>query len=477
MARARFDRDPTDPTERHAGLGDAGPAARSRHAAQRSRLAVVVYHAEGTETAPLEVGAPVIVGRKPPATLCVPSVRLSRAHARFTLEPGGRIRVEDLGSTNGTWLRGERIEAAQIGVGDEVVVGDAMTCVQLVAPSERPDLAAPAAGERGPDAPIAASAAMREVLETAARVAGSNAAVILRGETGTGKEVLARLLHDRGPRAGQPLVCVNCAAIPEQLLEATFFGHERGAFTGAAQRQAGVFEEAHGGTVFLDEIGELPLASQAALLRVLETGRFTRVGSPREIAVDVRVIAATHRDLEALRDAGAFRADLYYRLGVIEIAIPPLRDRREDVEPLVRRFMARQGGRVRDLTPAALAVLQGYAWPGNIRELRNTIERAVVLARGVAIDVGDLPARLREPGVAPAPAPSSRPARGAAEEPGGDRAGDLRGQLQEYEARMLLDTLQAVGWNQSEAARRLGMPIRTLSNKVRALGLKRPPPL
>jgi DNA-binding NtrC family response regulator len=325
---------------------------------------------------------------------------------------------------------------------------------------------------------------MREALDMAARVAASAAPVILQGETGTGKEVVARFLHDRSPRAARAMVSVNCAAIPAQLVESTLFGYERGAFTGAAQRQKGVFEEADGGTVFLDEIGELAPSAQAALLRVLETGHFARVGSPREIAVDVRVVAATHRDLEALRDAGQFRADLYYRLGVVVIPLPPLRERADDIEPLARRFLERAGGQARHLTPDALACLRAYAWPGNVRELRNTLERAAILAPGSEIREEDLPARVRAAVSAPAPSPASVPsalpppppsvARPTLIPPAGDAAdlGEIRAKMAEYEAQRILETLEATGWNRSEAARRLGMPIRTLSHKVK--GLKKP---
>jgi DNA-binding NtrC family response regulator len=452
-----------NPTERAAPLVEGVLSMLRRHATKR-RYALLVVHAGGSETVALEPGVPVVVGRRPPSDVCVQSGKLSRSHARFTLDPAGVVRVEDLGSTNGTWVQGARVEAAEIAPGGEVLLGDALVTVQATAPADA--VVASAGGGPPEDAPIAAAPAMRALLETAARVAASSVPVILQGETGTGKEVVARFLHEQSPRAARPIVCVNCAAIPAQLVESTLFGHERGAFTGAAQRQIGVFEEADGGTVFLDEIAELPLPAQAALLRVLETGRFARVGSPREIAVDVRVVAATHRDLEALAEGGAFRADLYYRLAVMVLSIPPLRDRAEDVEPLARRFMARARGRVRAIDPAAIALLRAYAWPGNVRELRNAIERAVVLARGDTLRPEDLPARVREAAAPPAAAP--RPT----EPP--PSAVDLRAQVQAYQVRVLVETLEATGWNQSEAARRLGMPIRTLSNRVKALGLKKP---
>ncbi|MFT3769426.1 MAG: sigma 54-interacting transcriptional regulator [Minicystis sp.] len=469
------DRPPPEdsPTEQSRSLvGDVLDLLR-RHAEQKRRLSLVVHHHEGTETAALDPDVAVVVGRRPPAALVVPSPKLSRLHARFTLSASGRVLVEDLGSTNGTWIDGARVDRAEIAPGDEVIVGDALATVQVSAP-DKP--AVSSLGGASPDAPIAGSPAMREVLDMAARVAASAVPVILQGETGAGKEVVARFLHDSSPRAGKPMVSVNCAAIPAQLVESTLFGYERGAFTGAAQRQKGVFEEADGGTVFLDEIGELPLPAQAALLRVLETGRFARVGSPREVAVDVRVVAATHRDLEALRDAGQFRADLYYRLGVMVIHLPPLRDRPEDIEPLARRFLAQAGGRARDIAPAALGRLRAYSWPGNVRELRNTLERAAILARGDVVREEDLPARLREAAPSPPPPPPPR-APLPTLPPTGDEApslGDLRARMAEYEARTIREALEASGWNQSEAARRLGMPIRTLSHKAKVLGFKKP---
>jgi transcriptional regulator with GAF, ATPase, and Fis domain len=279
-------------------------------------------------------------------------------------------------------------------------------------------------------------------------------------------------------------VRVNCGAIPKDLLESTLFGHERGAFTGASQQQKGIFEEADLGTVFLDEIGELPLAAQAALLRVLESGAFCRVGSSREIAVDVRVIAATHRDLEGMAASGAFRADLYYRLGGVVIEIPPLRARLDEVEPLAMRFLrmanAANARSVEGFDVEALAALAAYAWPGNVRELRNTVERAVVVARGATVGLVDLPARVRARPLASDPqvtAPMEVMPVDAPPPPPRDEApGPMRGKVQGYEANMLREALEAVGWNRNLAAQRLGMPVRTLSYRMKVLGVRKPEP-
>jgi DNA-binding NtrC family response regulator len=434
------------------------------------RIALGLFYPEGGEVVPLVVGTPVSVGRSAPATQVVEDAHLSRNHARFTLLPSGRVRVEDLGSTNGTWLAGRRVTTVEIGPGDEVQLGRVVARVQSVGG------ASPAADDGGT---IVAGEALREVMATAARVAASRIPVIVLGETGTGKEVLARFIHDQSPRRGKPMVCVNCAAIPAQLVESTLFGHEKGAFTGAAQQHQGVFEAADGGTVFLDEIGELPAAAQAALLRVLEIQRFARVGSVKEIEVDVRVVAATHRDLEAMAGQGAFRADLYYRLGTITLSLPPLRARPEEVEPLARHFLRRAGGG-RILSAAALDCLRAYAWPGNVRELRNAVERALVVARTAVIEVEDLPERVRGAPAGPVPLttvvlPAEEPDAGLPSRPTQlDMEGDLRGHLQERERVLLLATLEATGWNRTETARRLGLPVRTLSHKLKTLGIKRP---
>jgi transcriptional regulator with PAS, ATPase and Fis domain len=298
--------------------------------------------------------------------------------------------------------------------------------------------------------------------------------VILHGETGTGKEVLARLIHESGPRRERRLVRVNCGAIPAQLVESTLFGHEKGAFTGAVQQQKGVFEEANQGTVFLDEIGELPLAAQAALLRVLETGSFARVGSTREMEVDVRVIAATHRDLEAMAAEGTFREDLYYRLSTMVLEIPPLRARADEIEALALHFLGLANkanhGAVRGISGEALSLLTAYRWPGNVRELKNAIERGVVVARGELIQPEDLPARVRG-GSAGADGPTETGNRVTL--PAG-LPGEAKAQVKGYEARMLEEALRESGGNRTEAAKKLGMPVRTLSYRMKVLGILGP---
>jgi len=325
----------------------------------------------------------------------------------------------------------------------------------------------------GPDGVIGSH--MRALLGDVERVASSRIPVILHGETGTGKEVLARLIHERGPRKAGRMVRVNCGAIPKDLVESTLFGHERGAFTGALQQQKGVFEEADGGTVFLDEIGELPLAAQAALLRVLETGTFSRVGSIREVTVDVRIVTATHRDLEAMALAGTFRADLYYRLGGVTIEIAPLRARIEDVEPLALYFLRlaneANGCTVQGIAEDALAILRAYTWPGNVRELRNAIERAVVVTLGALIGASDLPVRVRE---AQRPSESSALAERAAAPVFSGTGEPIRGTVRHYEASKLREALEAARWNRSEAAQKLAIPVRTLSYRMKVLGLKKP---
>jgi DNA-binding NtrC family response regulator len=269
------------------------------------------------------------------------------------------------------------------------------------------------------------------------------------------------------------LISVNCGGIPAQLVESTLFGHERGAFTHAVQQQKGVFEAADGGTVLLDEIGELPPPAQAALLRVLESKRFTRVGSTKEIDVNVRVVAATHRDLEAMVEAGSFRSDLLFRLNAMTLTIPPLRARREDIGPLCKRFLEQanqaNGREIRGFSREALALLEGYSWPGNIRELYNAVERAVVIADGDLIAAADLPERVRRGAGSMSTHGSGREATGALEPEGGS----MKNRLSRAEQEAILDALREADGSQTGAARILDMPLRTLQHKIKSHGIKK----
>ena len=301
------------------------------------------------------------------------------------------------------------------------------------------------------------SGQMQEVLSLVRRVAPSDATVLIRGESGTGKELIARALHYASPRAAGPLVKVNCAALAESLLEAELFGHEKGAFTGAIASRKGRFELADGGSIFLDEIGDLPPHLQVKLLRVLQEREFERVGSSRPVKVDVRLLAATHRNLEALVREGRFRDDLYYRINVVTIMLPPLRERREDLPPLIdhflRTFAEKNGKTVRGITREAREALLRYDYPGNIRELENLMERAVVLTRDEVIGVEDLPLTLE------APAAQS-----------GERAG-LIAAVEGLERRMMREALAKAEGTQTRAAELLGISERVLRYKLRKYGL------
>jgi two-component system response regulator AtoC len=311
-----------------------------------------------------------------------------------------------------------------------------------------------------PDAPIVPAA----LVPLAERVAATSATVMLRGESGVGKEVLARTIHAASPRRDGPFVKVNCAAVPATLLESEFFGHERGAFTGAVGRQRGRFEMAQGGTLFLDEVGELPGEVQAKLLHVLQDGQFFRVGGTEPLVADVRIIAATNRDLEAAVAAGEFRADLYYRLNVVELRVPPLRERPEDVAILAehfrRRFNAEYGRHV-EIRPETLALFTRYAWPGNIRELENYVRRIVVLESDEAV-AAELRERLGEVAV-PADGPDVGGLKNVAREA-----------ARAAERAAILAVLERTRWNRLRTARVLGISYRALLYKLQAYGLTRP---
>ncbi len=303
---------------------------------------------------------------------------------------------------------------------------------------------------------IGSSPAMQSLLETVAQVAPSEATVLIQGESGTGKELIASAIHDNSPRRRGPLVKINCAAITETLLESELFGHEKGAFTGAERRREGRIVQADGGSLFLDEVGEMPLTMQVKLLRALQEREVTRVGGEETIRVDVRVIAATNRRLADMVAEGTFREDLFYRLNVVGLEIPPLRRRPEDIPLLASHFLDRFGQKnrkpFRGLTPQAMDRLVKHEWPGNVRELMNAIERAVVLGRGEFLDTADF---------SWLPAPDGATENRAAPVVPGD------GSLQDLERQAILATLEQAGGNKSEAARRLGITRKTLHQKLK----------
>lgn len=305
---------------------------------------------------------------------------------------------------------------------------------------------------------IGNSAALRQVMDMVNRVAGSNATVLLLGETGTGKEITARQIHNASPRSDRAFIAINCAALPETLLESELFGHEKGAFTGAHADKMGRFEMADRGSIFLDEIGDISLSTQVKLLRVLQEKEFVRVGGTKTISTDVRIIAATNRDLRAAMDQGKFREDLYYRLNVFPINIPPLRQRREDIPLLVDHFIQISAAQLGCPKPTVgddgMALLASYHWPGNIRELQNVMERAVLMADGAAISPVHLPREI------------------VGDETFGE-PGKAESSLWGYEKAMIVKSLREHGWNQSKAARALGISRDNLRYRVKKFEIKK----
>ena len=322
---------------------------------------------------------------------------------------------------------------------------------------------------RGADGIVGHSPALGEVVAIARKVGRHPSTVLVTGESGTGKELVARLVHSSSPRAAAAFVAVNCAAIPEPLLESELFGHARGAFTGAAQERRGLFEEASGGTLFLDEIGELPLPLQVKLLRVLQEGEIRRVGDNASRAVDVRVVAATSRDLEAEVAAARFRADLYYRVNVVRLHLPALRARREDIAELARHFAASHATRLKMGTPvittAAMRVLLEYNWPGNVRELENVIERALVLTDDARIDVAQLPPDVTRADAA-APSPDGMPATGSVLDL------SVKRRTESLERELIAQALERTAGNRTRAAQLLDLSHRALLYKIREYGLE-----
>jgi DNA-binding NtrC family response regulator len=429
----------------------------------------------------------VSIGRSDECDLKLDDASVSRKHAM--LHVAETVVVEDLGGANGTALRRAassrtaetenlihvRRDRESVSVGDRILLGT----VQLVLVEVR------AFGEGDHGAATARSPRIQALYAQAERAANSPISVLIHGETGAGKDVLARFIHSRSNRHEGPFLAINCAALPEALLEAELFGSEKGAFTGATHARPGLFESAEQGTVFLDEIGELPLPTQAKLLRVVEERKVLRVGGRAPRDINVRFVAATNRDLEQLSQTGQFREDLYFRLNGITLVVPPLRERTSEIAELAKTFLARacEGLARLPLTLSAetLAILERYRWPGNVRELKNAIERAALLCDGEAVSPSHLPERVRkleDPLLSAPPAPpagtedaETRPAPATSLS---DTLERIRREQRELERERIRRALDECGGNQKRAAELLGVSRRTLINRLNELEMPRP---
>ena len=426
-------------------------------ASGRRRSYLVVRRPDGTQVIDVDDGAEIVIGRSSTATVRVDDPKVSREHARI-VRRGDALELVDLGSRNGTRVGDKVVRGRNMALssGDTIRVGDAE--ILIAETTAALDGRAPTADVELPGV-VVSDPAMAQVFENVRRVAPMETTVLLLGETGVGKEVVAEQIHRQGPRASGPFVRLNCGSLPESLLEAELFGHERGAFTGADKRKAGYFETASGGTLFLDEIGELGPSMQTRLLRVLEDGKFMRVGGREEIASDLRVVAATNRDLERDVRTGRFRQDLYFRLSTIIIRLPALRERPSEIELFAELFARKFGGQMKRpqirIAADAMAMLRGHDWPGNVRELRNAIEHAVVLAEDGIVSAQRLPDSVR------------------GEHQVAATSGGMRGQVADIERRAIEDALEAEDGNQTRAARRLGISRRALLYKLDKYDLKR----
>jgi two-component system response regulator AtoC len=421
---------------------------------------MLVYYEGGSSAWDLSPGKRLVIGRADDCEVHIPHDSVSRRHAELNTESGWRL--TDLGSSNGTVVGSVRLGQGQSAVVDPGVivrVGDARLIIDW---SETAGPPTPAPLDGG----AAAAEPMKRVMRLVDLVSPSVLPVFLLGETGVGKGWLALEIHRRSPRASAPFVRINCAALPEPLLESELFGHERGAFTGAVQAKPGILETASGGTVFLDEIGEAPASTQAKLLHVLEHDEVMRVGATRARPVDVRFVAATNREIDAVLASGQFRRDLYFRLAGVPLRLPPLRDRLGELAAIARSFASAQ------LSPEAISKLETYGWPGNLRELRNVVGRAALLSGGDIIRSEHIvfdELRLAQDSAAPRVAPSQPPVPP-------DRASTrtLGEEIRGIERDRIVAALERFGGHQGKAAEHLGISRRTLTNKLNELGLPRP---
>jgi DNA-binding NtrC family response regulator len=470
---------PRDPRDVHTEA-DASTTPRER---------LLAFWEGGFASFTLPASGKVTVGRLQECEVCIDHPSVSRRHAELLLGP--QLRVVDLGSFNGTRIGGVRVapheptvvppkSVIEIGSTFLVVETPGREAAAATAGTLRPPPpAGPGAGSLHDGELVVADERMLQLHRLLRAVAQGTISVLLLGETGVGKEVIAQSIHRYSPRAGRPFVSINCAAIPEPLLESELFGHERGAFTGAVREKAGLLETAEGGTLFLDEVGEMPLPAQAKLLRAIELRQIVRVGGVRPRPVDVRFVSATNRDLEQLIAARAFRRDLFFRLNGISVSVPALRERLAELEGLARRFLAEFGASLGRgdlvLSGEALARLRSHSWPGNVRELRNVIERAVLLCEGREIRPEHLSLEPLGAAEMVPPGPESVPSPSGAAGPGGDwPPGGLSDELQATERRRILEALERCAGNQTRAAEMLGISRRALIHRLETYGVPRP---
>ena len=428
----------------------------------------------GGEVHPLSA-AELVAGRGAECQLRLDDPFVSRRHFRLRREASAYI-LEDLGSANCTVVNGVPAKLKKLESGDEIYVGSTRISVLMGASTSG---LLPGVGgttrvlnKRSNSIEsrfemFGSCAAMQHVFEFIERIGPLDTTALITGESGTGKELVARALHQKSACAGGPMVAVNSAAIPRELAESELFGHEKGAFTGASSLRLGKFELANGGTLFLDEIGELPLETQAKLLRVLEERKVTRLGGSRDYSVKVRVISATHQDLHALVQSGRFRQDLLYRLEVVSLRLPPLRERAEDIELLARHFLAslreKLGRRIDDFTPEALAKMRAYRWPGNVRELKNAVERAAILCEGPMIEASDVLTRNTA---------AMRRMTQVITQPEKDGFQPLDEMLQSVARPHIERALSLAGGNKKKAADLLGVPRSSLYDIAKKYGIR-----
>ena len=446
---------------------------------ERLQGRVIVVWEGGAVSRDLPEAGELVIGRALDCDVTAEHASVSRQHAKLHVEPG-RLLVEDLGSANGTRVRGRklgRFERVEVMSGETVELGGTQLVATSAADTSRRTAnvgVAPVVGH-----------AMRALYSSLEPIASSDLSILLLGETGVGKDVVAAAIHGASRRSTGPFLAINCAALPEALLESELFGHERGAFSGAQTSKSGLLEAATGGTVLLDELGELTVPMQSKLLRAIENREIFRVGSVKGRPIDVRFLGATSRDLEALVRTGAFRPDLLYRVSGAVVRVPPLRERPDEIEPLAVRFVSSllepTGRPVPRVGAAALGVLQRHAWPGNVRELRNVVERAALVCKGPEIT----PEHIALPFTSPVPsanaweqappstqAPPSALAPSAAPVPPASTA--LRSEVEALERRRILEALEQCGGNQTRAAKALGISRRTLLSRLDEYGVPRP---